>query len=371
MEPVPFIDLRRAYEVDRAAIDAAIAEVVEAQAFVLGEAVERFERAIAEAIGVRHAIGVASGTDALVLSLLALGIGPGDEVVTSAWSFFATASAIARTGATPVFCDIDPGTWCIEPGRAARLIRERPRVAAVIPVHLYGRVPDLAPLCEAAAQRGIPVIEDAAQAIGAFGPQGRAGAIGALGCFSFYPTKNLAAFGDAGLVCTDDDRLAARLRSLRWHGTEPPRSYEHTALGLCSRLGGLQAAVLSVRLRRLEQIGARRRAHARAYGEALAATPLGLPAIDDGHVVHQYSVRVPDGRRDALRAWLTERGIGTGLFYPRPLHQQPALRTRAIVPEPLPECERAAREVLQLPVFPELREEERARVVDEVLAFFA
>jgi dTDP-4-amino-4,6-dideoxygalactose transaminase len=369
MEPVPFIDLRRSYLAHKPAIDRAIAEVVESQAFILGPAVERLERAVAQLVGVKHAIGVASGTDALVLSLLALGVGVGDEVVTTPWSFFATASSIARTGATPVFCDIDPQTWCIDPDAAARLIRERPRVRAVMPVHLYGLVPDLGPLLDAARERGVHVVEDAAQAIGAHGPQGNAGAIGACGCFSFYPTKNVGAFGDAGMVTTDDDALAERLHSLRWHGTEPPRSYNHTALGLCSRMGGIQGAVLEVRMQALEDSTSSRRANAVVYDAQLEGSGLGLPDVPDGHVVHQYSLRVTDGRRDALREHLKERGVGSGLFYPLPLHQQPALAGRCVVDGEMTHSERAAEEVLQLPVFPELTVDERDRVVNAVLLF--
>ncbi|GIW72630.1 MAG: hypothetical protein KatS3mg102_2172 [Planctomycetota bacterium] len=214
------------------------------------------------------------------------------------------------------------------------------------------------------------MIEDAAQAIGAWGRHGAAGAIGTCGCFSFYPTKNLGACGDAGLVTTDDDALAERVRSLRWHGTEPPRSYHHTALGLCSRMGGLEGAVLGARLVRLPARNARRREHAAWYNERLAESGLGLPAIPPGHAVHQYSVRVPGpGRRDALRAHLERSGIGTAVFYPAPLHRQPALAGRCVLAGPLVHAERAAAQVLQLPVFAELTEQERERVAEAVLGW--
>ncbi|RME76329.1 MAG: DegT/DnrJ/EryC1/StrS family aminotransferase [Planctomycetota bacterium] len=373
MQPVPFVDLRRGYLAHREAIDRAVARVLETQSFVLGPAVERLEREIAALVGCEHAVGVGSGTDALVLALLALGIGPGDEVLTTPWSFFATASAIARTGATPVFVDIDPATFCLDVERAAQLVRARARVRAVLPVHLYGRVPDLGPLLEAARERGVAVVEDAAQAIGASGPPGRAGAIGTLGCFSFYPTKNLGGAGDGGMVTTNDDALAERLRSLRWHGTEPPRSYHHTALGLCSRLGGLSAAVLSAKLERFESAQAARRAHVEAYREAFADLRwLVLPELPEGHGLHQFTLRVLEGRRDALREHLQARGIGCAVFYPLPLHRQPALAGRCVVPESgLAEAERAAGEVLQLPIFPELTADERGRVIDAVRAFDA
>ncbi len=368
---VPFVDLSREYESQRDAIDAAIREVVREQRFILGPRVEELERRVAALAGARFGVGCASGTDALVLALDALGVGAGDEVLTSPFTFFATGAAIARVGARCVFADIDLETFCLDVHAAARAVRERPALKAVLPVWLYGQVPDLGPLLEAARARGIPVVEDAAQAIGARDPRGRAaGGIGALGCFSFYPTKNLGAYGDAGMVTTSDERLRDRLLSLRFHGSVPPASYHHERLGLCSRLDAIQAAVLLVKLERLEERNRARRANAAFYAEALRATPLALPRIPEGHIVHQYTVLVPDGRRDALRAHLRAEGVETSVFYPAPLHRQPALAGRHVAAGSLERAERAAREALSLPVHPYLSEEERAHVARSIARFF-
>lgn len=368
---VPFIDLSREYAEQRDALDAAMLSVVREQRFILGPRVEELERRVAALAGARFGAACASGTDALVLALDALGVGEGDEVITSPYTFFATGAAIARRGAVPVLVDVDLETLCIDVEAAARAVRERPRVKAVLPVELFGRVPDLGPLLEAAAERGVAVVEDAAQSIGARDPDGRpAGGIGRLGCFSFYPTKNLGAYGDGGLVTTSDEALHGRLLSLRFHGSVPPASYHHESLGLCSRLDAIQAAVLLVKLERLEERNRARRANAEFYDRALATTPLLRPRVLEGHTFHQYTVLVPDGARDALREALRAAGVDTSIFYPKPLHAQPALARCAVAATSLDRAERACRECLSLPVYPQLREEERAHVAAAVVGFF-
>jgi dTDP-4-amino-4,6-dideoxygalactose transaminase len=368
---VPFIDLAREYESQKEAIDAAVLAVVREQRFILGPRVEELERRLAALAGARFGIACASGTDALVLALAALGVGEGDEVLTTPFTFFATGAAIARAGAKLVLVDIDPKTFSIDVEAAARVVRERPWLKAILPVELYGCVPDFAPLLEAAKERGIPLVEDAAQAIGARDPRGRAaGGIGVLGCFSFYPTKNLGAYGDGGLVTTSDEELRDRLLSLRFHGSVPPASYHHEWLGLCSRLDALQAAVLLVKLEKLEERNEARRKNAAFYARALKGTPLALPEIGSGHTVHQYTVRVPGGLRFGLREHLKAEGVDTSIFYPTPLHRQPALRGRCAAVGALENAERAAEEALSLPVHPALREDEREHVAAAILRFF-
>jgi dTDP-4-amino-4,6-dideoxygalactose transaminase len=326
---------------------------------------------------VEHAIGVASGTDALLLSLSALGVGPGTHVVTSAFTFFATGSAIARLGATVVFADVDPATLNLDPRSVEAAIARAPgRVAGIVPVHLYGRLADVDALATIAARHGCWLVEDAAQAIGARRAGRAAGTFGRAGCFSFYPTKNLGALGDAGMVVTGDGDLAARLRRDRHQGQID--RYHHESLGFCSRLDAVQAAVLGAKLPHLDRWTARRRAIARAYGEALRAAgvagapnaPVMLPPdAGDDHVWHQYVVRAR--RRDALLAHLTAAGIGAMVYYPVPLHRQPPLLPASATPVPLDETERAANEVLALPIYPELSDEQQAAVVAAVRAFYS
>ncbi len=367
-EPVPLQDPRREYAELRARIDEAVARVAESGRFVLGPEVEAFEEAFADRIGARHAVSVNSGTDALVLALDALGVGPGDEVVTSPFSFFATAEAILRLGATPVFADVRPDTLNLDPAAAAGAITDR--TAALLPVHLYGQMADVAAFRELAAGLGLALIEDAAQAHGAERDGLAAGAAGDVACFSFYPTKNLGAWGDGGLVSTDDDAVAERLRGLRDHGREAAGGYGHREVGYNSRLDALQAAVLGVKLGALDRWNDRRREHAAVYDAALdehpvIAAPVALSGA--GHVYHQYTVRAPD--RAALRELLEERGIGHAVYYPVPLHLQEALADLGHEPGAFPESERAAEEVVSLPVFPGLKEDERARVVAALEAF--
>ncbi len=367
---VPLYDLEAEYRAVGAAAEAACREVLADRRFVLGPKVAALEQALAARLGAPFALGVSSGTDALLVSLMALGIGPGDEVVTTPYTFFATASSIARLGAKPVFADILPDTFNIDPGKAAAKVTARTK--AILPVHLFGQCADMGPLLELAAARGIPLIEDAAQAIGAAWRGRPAGALGRAGCFSFYPTKNLGAAGDAGLVTAADAAMAESLRRLRDHGMHP--RYYHSAVGGNFRLDALQAAILLVKLPCLDGWTAARRENARRYAALFAAAALpGVappppPAGGFTHVYNQYVVRVP--RRDALRAFLAERGIGTEIYYPVPLHLQECFRHLGHRPGDFPESERAAAETLSLPVHPFLAEDQQKWLVDSVAEFY-
>ena len=366
--PIPILDLTRYDEELRRDIGQAVEEVFSSGRFVLGPANEAFEKSLAGRLGVRHVLGVASGTDALLVALMALDVGPGDEVVTSPFSFFASAGAVARLGAKPVFVDIDSATFNLDPSRLERALT--PRTKAIQPVHLYGQTADMEPILEIARRRGIPVLEDACQAIGATHGGRPAGTLGTLGAFSFYPTKNLGAAGDAGAVATDDDALAALVKSLRVHGSTA--TYFHDRVGGNFRMDALQAAVLSVKLPRLDGWVERRRAIAKRYdtlfADAARAGRLVLPVEAPGrrHVYHQYVVRVAD--RNALKARLAERGIGSSVFYPVPLHLQKCFAALGGREGDFPQAERAAQEVLALPMFAELTDAEVDRVVSEVLA---
>ncbi len=367
LPPVPAADPGREYAELREELETALLEVAASGSYVLGPAVERFEAEVAEYLGVAHAVGVGSGTDALLLALKALGVDPGDEVITSPFTFFATAGAIAHAGATPVFADILPDTFDLDPEAVEAAVTSR--TVALLPVHLFGQMADMSRLTEVARRHGLAVVEDAAQAIGAWqeGPDGRmgAGAAGNAGCFSFYPTKNLGGLGDGGLVTTDDPELAERVRRLRVHG-RAGSGYRHLEVGYNSRLDALQAAALRVKLGRLETWTERRRANAAAYDRALvgAGEDGGLlpPAVRPGnrHVFHQYTVRCAD--RDAAAAGLEAHGIGHAVYYPMPLHRQEALAHLGHGEGDFPAAERAAWEVLSVPVFSGLRAEERERV---------
>lgn len=366
---VPLLDLRAQYASLRNEIRAALSEVCEEQHFVLGPRVDSFEREMAQFCGVSHAVGVKSGSDALYLALVALGIGAGDEVVTTPFSFFATAGAIVRAGATPVFADVDARTLNLDVQHARAAISARTR--AILPVHLFGVPAELDELVQLAAAHGVPVIEDAAQALGARHRGRAAGSVGRVGCFSFHPSKPLGAFGDGGMLITDDEQLAARLRKLRVHGAST--KYEHDLPGGGNhRLDALQAAVLSVKLRHLATFLRARAGFAALYTRELSGIA-GLelpPSVPDTTSSHSlYTLRVKDGRRDALKHALAEHGIETAIHYPKPLHLQPALsRFRRTG---LPIAERAALEVLSLPLYPELGEERAAYVVGRVREFFA
>ncbi|MFL6231249.1 MAG: DegT/DnrJ/EryC1/StrS family aminotransferase [Pyrinomonadaceae bacterium] len=370
---VPLLDLRAQYEPLREKLLASVERVFESQGFVLGADVRALEEEVAAYSRARHAIGCANGSDALLLALMALDVKPGDEVVTTPYSFFATAGSIARLGARPVFVDIEPRTYNIDAGQIAAAITERTR--ALMPVHLYGQCAEMDALLEVAARHSLPVVEDAAQAIGAEDIGGRrAGALGEIGCFSFYPTKNLGGAGDGGMLSTNDDAVAARLRSLRVHGEAS--KYHHREIGFNSRLDSLQAAVLRVKLPHLDAWSDARAAHAARYRELFADAGLleevGLPHEREGvrHIYNQYVVRIREGRRDALVEHLRGAGVGTEIYYPVPLHLQECFRYLGYREGDFPEAERAARETLALPVYPELTEEQQRYVVESVREFF-
>lgn len=368
MEPVPFVRLAAAHE---SGVRQALDRVLASGRFVLGPEVETFETAFARFVGVRHAVGVASGTDALTLSLAAVGVGPGDRVLTTAFSAGYTAVGIARTGACPVFCDVEPDTLGLDPEAAVASLSGG-RFAAVVPVHLYGSAPHrFDVLLRAAESRGIPVIEDACQAHGASFAGRRLGSFGGGAAFSFYPTKNLAALGDGGIVATDDPSLAARVRRLRSGGQSA--RHLHAVPGWNSRLDELQAAVLSARLPGLEAANAARRRRAERLREGLADLPITLaaprPAQAEESACHLFVVRTP--RRDALRSYLRASGVETHIHYPVPLPMQPAFGApRQTGPSRFPEACRAADEVLSLPFHPRLSEAEIERIEAAVRGFF-
>ncbi|MCI0433359.1 MAG: DegT/DnrJ/EryC1/StrS family aminotransferase [Gemmatimonadetes bacterium] len=365
---VPLLDLKPQYATIRADIAQAIERVIASQQFILGPEVGALETELAGYCGTPHAIGVSSGTDALLVALMALGIGPGDDVVTSPFSFFATAGAIHRLGAKPVFADIDLASFNMEPHAAVAACG--PRTRAIMPVHLFGRCTGMRILLDEAAARGIPVVEDAAQSIGAHCADGKAGTMGDIGCFSFFPTKNLGAFGDAGLVTTRDAGLARRIRILRVHGMDP--KYYHQLVGGNFRIDAIQAAILRVKLKHLEGWTAARRRNADRYRalfrEAGLETIITMPDDEPGHVYNQFVIRAP--RRDALRAHLAAAGIGTEVYYPVPLHLQECFAALGHGPGDYPASETAARDVLALPVYPELTEAQLAEVVRGIASFY-
>ena len=362
---IPLLDLRKQYARIRDEVKRVADEIFESQMFILGPKVEAFEKAIAAYVGAKHAVGMSSGTDAQLAAMMALGIGPGDDVVTSPYTFFSTAGAIARLGARPVFCDIDPATFNVDPAKLAKAIT--PKTKAIQPVHLYGQCADMNPVLDVARRKGIPVIEDACQSLGAAYEGRKAGALAEFGCFSFFPSKNLGAFGDGGMVTTNDDQTAQTLRALRMHG-ETSR-YHHRFVGGNFRLDAFQAAVLHVKLPHLDGWAEGRRKNAREI-EALYLEFGGLPYEKGGlsfpreasgcfHVFNQFVVRVGMGRRDALKERLTERQIGNAIYYPVPLHLQECFAYLGGKAGDFPESERAAGETLALPVFPELSAEQK------------
>jgi dTDP-4-amino-4,6-dideoxygalactose transaminase len=367
---VPLLDLQAQYAPLRQSLLDALTRVADSQRFIMGPEVDAFEREVAEVVDVRHAIGVSSGTDALVAALMALGIGPGDEVVTSTFSFFATAGSIARVGATPVLVDIDPESFNIDVVAATRACTARTR--ALMPVHLFGQSADMSAVLALADEYKLLVIEDAAQAIGASDHGGKVGGIGNLGCFSFFPSKNLGAFGDAGLVTTNDDRLAHQVRLLRNHGMEP--KYFHKMVGGNFRIDAIQAAVLRVKLPYQSASTAARRANAARYrqlfGDAGLTPRVTLPAerADRFHIYNQFVVRVPD--RDGLKAHLDATGIGTEIYYPVPFHRQECFASLGYKAGDFPHAEKAAAEVLALPIYPELTADQQAYVVDRIAAYY-
>jgi dTDP-4-amino-4,6-dideoxygalactose transaminase len=368
---VPALNLKAQYATIRDEIEPVIREVLESQMFVLGPEVARLEAEIADYCGAAHGIGCASGSDALLLPLMALEIGPGDEVITSPYTFFATAGAVWRLGARPVFVDIEPDTYNLDPTLIEAAITERTR--AIIPVHLYGQTADMGPIREVARRHDLAILEDAAQAIGAAYHGARAGTLGDVAAFSFYPSKNLGGFGDGGMMTTDDPQFAHRLARLRVHGMEP--KYHHHEVGFNSRLDALQAAVLRVKLRHLDAWTSARRTVAERYRYLFASHGLdgrvGLPVERPGHfhVYNQFVIRVPATLRDQLREDLAARKIGTEIYYPIPLHLQACFAALGHRPGDFPRAEAAARETIALPIYPELTDAEQRYVVGAIHSF--
>jgi len=374
---VPFFDLNQQFSSIEEEVKSALDEVLKTQQFILGPKVEALEQTIARYCQTQYAIGVASGSDALLLSLMALRIGPGDEVILPPFTFFATAGSVSRTGATPVFVDIDPNNYNIDPSKIEEKINSRTK--AIIPVHLFGQCADMDPVLQIARAKQLFVIEDAAQALGAeYKPHPnlkgqRAGQMGDLGCFSFYPTKNLGAFGDAGMVVTDDHVLAERIRLLRVHGSQP--KYFHKWIGINSRLDTIQAAILLVKFKYLEKWTEARQRKAERYRELFQdllpfMADLRLPSIqyENRHIFNQYVIRVP--KRDQLRKFLIDEGIGTDIYYPLPLHLQECYSFLKHRRGDFPTSERASEETLALPIYPELTEEQQMMVVESIKEFY-
>ena len=386
---IPSLDLARQYLSIRAEVLAAIERVCSSQSFILGAEVEALENEIAALVGVKRAVGCASGTDALWLTLAAGGIKPGDRVITTPLTFFATGSSIVRAGAEPVFVDVDPQTLNLDPEKVRKAIETRTAttgvdahghtdIKAILPVHVYGQCADMTALQEIADEHHLVLIEDAAQAIGAKWKNKGAGSMGLSAAFSFYPSKNLGAYGDAGMVTTNDSAMADQMRRLRNHGS--PERYLHTEFGWNARMDGIQAAVLRVKLQHIEGWNQLRREHAETYGRLLqgaglisgaSSTPVHIlhRSPDALHVFHQYVIRVQ--RRDELRKFLADRGIGSEIYYPIPLHLQPAFAYLGYREGDLPEAERAAKDVLALPIFPELTAEEQRRVIAAIAEFYS
>ncbi len=391
--PIPQFSATRDDATFKDALKSKAAAVIDSGVFILGPEVVAFEKEVAAFLGVKHALGVSSGTDALVLGLMALGIGAGDEVICPTYTFFATAGSVARLGATPVFVDSSPCCFnlAVDAVRAA----VTPRTKAIMPVHLFGQAADIGPLLALAQEKNIAVIEDAAQAIGATYDGHAVGSLGDIGCFSFYPTKTLGGFGEGGLVTTQRDNLAQRMRILRNHGME--QTYEHVEVGGNFRMHALQGALLRLRLPRLPHLIERRRHHAQAYLKGfldlglgafpvetctcdpskssistnVSETPLWLPfTCNDPHTYNQFCLRVRHGKRDALKAYLAEQGIGASIYYPKPLHLQPCFQPLGGKIGSFPQAELFASEALALPMFAELQEDEVARVIETVASFF-
>jgi dTDP-4-amino-4,6-dideoxygalactose transaminase len=363
---VPLLDLKAQYQAIKPEIDAAIAEVMESQHFILGPKVEELEKAVAAYSRCSHAIGVSSGSDALLACLMAEDVGTGDEVITTPYSFFATAGAISRLGATPVFVDIDPATYNLDVSQVSSKVT--PKTRAIIPVHLYGQMADMDAVMAIAQKHDLVVIEDAAQAIGAEYKGRRAGSIGHYGCFSFFPSKNLGGAGDGGMIVTNDARRGEKVRCLRGHGAKP--KYYHKLVGGNFRLDALQAAVVSAKLPHLDDWTAARQRNAKKYDQLLSGAnlPIGLPAVvTNRHIFNQYVIRVTN--RDDLQAYLKQKGIGTEVYYPVPLHLQECFAYLGNKPGAFPESERAAKETLALPIHPELTDAQARFVVECIREF--
>jgi dTDP-4-amino-4,6-dideoxygalactose transaminase len=370
--PVPMLDVGRGNLPLKREFLEAIERVIDSGRFLHGPEVTDLESTVANLCGTKHAIGCASGSDALLLALMALDVEPGDEVIVPSFTFFATASAVSRLGAEPVFVDIDPMTYNLDPECLEGSITARTK--AIIPVHLFGQCAPMDRICEIAQAHGLPVIEDAAQAIGAEWDDRPAGSWGLVGCLSFYPTKNLGGMGDGGMLVCNDDEYAAKLRLLASHGMQP--RYYHKLVGINSRLDTMQAAILGVKIKHLEGYAEARRTHADRYKELFQGSQLHeiveLPRKHPKatHVWNQYGIRVPHGRRDALRTHLQQQGIGCEVYYPVPLHMQECFSDLGYSLGCLPNTESAAREILHLPVYPELAESEQQSVVDAIESFY-
>lgn len=368
---VPLLDLQAQYATLRDELREATLRVLDSQQYVLGPDVKALEEEVARYTGAKHAVACASGSDALLLALMALDIKQGDEVITTPFSFFATVAAISRTGARPVLVDIDPATYNLNANKIEAAITANTR--AILPVHLFGQCAEMKALMELSEQHHLPVIEDAAQALGAEDEGRQAGTIGAVGCFSFYPSKNLGGAGDGGMMTANDDELARRLRMLRVHGSEV--KYYHPLLGINSRLDSLQAAILRVKLPHLDSWSEARRQNAERYQELFKDAGLleeiGLPHVRQNarHIFNQYVIRVGGSRRDALREHLKRNDIGTDIYYPVPLHLQECFSYLGYQEGDFPESERAAKETLALPIYPELTAEQQAHVVNTILDF--
>ena len=359
---VQFLDLRQQYLSIKQEIDEAVLRQVGSGNYVLGETVAQLEKKIAEYSGAAHGIGVASGTDALFLSLKACGVGPGDEVITSTYSFFASAGTIWNAGARPVFVDIDPGTFNLDVSLIKHAVT--PRTKAIMPVHLFGQCANMGPVMDAATEKGLAVVEDAAQSVGAVWRGRKAGSIGTTGCFSFYPTKNLGAYGDGGMIVTSDAAVADRLRLIRVHGAKP--KYFHKVVGFNSRLDALQAAILLVKLNHLDSWSERRRQNALVYDRLFRGSDVVVPEVREGNasIFNQYVVRVP--KRDAVKEFLKTKGVDTDIYYPLPLHLQECFRELGYSKGQLPNSEKAAAESLALPIYPELTLEQQEYVASSV-----
>ena len=366
---VPLLDLKAQYATIRTEIEPAVREVFESQYFIMGPKIKEFEGMVAQYVGSPIALGCASGTDAILLALMALGVGPGDEVITTPYTFFATGGCVARLGARQVYCDIQRDTYNLNPDLLEKLIT--PRTKAIIPVHLFGLMADMDRIMAIANAHGIPVIEDAAQAIGASSPKGNAGVVGAIGCYSFFPSKNLGGAGDGGMVATGDARLGDLIGILRQHGARP--KYYHSLVGINSRLDVLQSVVLAVKLRHLDDWTEGRRANADRYRRLFrekGLTNVVLPVETPGyrHIYNQFVIRVKD--RNGLRDFLGRSEIGTEVYYPVPLHIQECFTDLGYKKGDMPESETAADDTLALPIYPELTPDMQEYVVDSIARFY-
>ena len=359
---VPFLDLKRQYASIKEELDQAVFSVLSHTKFILGPEVKAFEEKVTGYCGTEFAVGVASGTDALLLSLRACGVGSGDEVITTGFSFFATAGVITRLGAIPVYVDVDPDTYNIAPDKIEERITSKTK--AVMPVHLFGQCADMDPITEIAKRHNLKVVEDAAQAIGSEYKGRKSGNLGDFGCFSFFPSKNLGAAGDGGMVVTNDSEMAESVRTLRVHGSKP--KYYHPIVGYNSRLDALQAAILSVKLKYLDEWTKKRREHAEAYNAAFKDLDVITPVEEDFnyHIYNQYTVALKD--RDRLREVLKENQIGHDVYYPVPLHLQECYKSLGYKEGDLPVTEKKAREVVSIPIYPELTEEEQNFVIETI-----